>query len=60
MTVTEMGHGHSRTTNNSTREPQIRSGGSRVLHKMDRGEASSQHSGGRVEKIFLVEHNMSF
>jgi hypothetical protein len=41
-------------------ELQIHSGGSRVLHKVGRGEASSQHSGGRAEKIFIAEHNMSY
>jgi hypothetical protein len=27
---------------------------------MDRGKASSQHSGGRAEMIFLAQHNMCF
>jgi hypothetical protein len=58
VAIAKVGHRHSETTDNSTRELQICSGSSRVFHKMGRGEASNQHSSNRTEKIFLAEHNM--
>jgi hypothetical protein len=36
------------------------SSGSRILHQMDRGEASSQHSSNGAQKVLLEEYNMSF
>jgi hypothetical protein len=36
------------------------SSGGGIFHKMDRGEASSQHSNSGTEKVFLVKHNMPF
>jgi hypothetical protein len=60
MAAAKMGHQHSRTVDDSTRKLQVCSGGGGVFHKMDRGEASSQHCRSGTEEIFLAEHNMSF
>jgi hypothetical protein len=60
VVVAEMGHQYSWTIDNYTRKLQVRSSGGRIFHKMDRGEASSQHSNSGVQEIFLAKHNMSF
>jgi hypothetical protein len=60
MATTDMRNRHSRTTDNSTSKLQICSGGNGIFHKMDRGEASSQHNCSGTQKILLVEQNMPF
>jgi hypothetical protein len=51
-----MGHQHCRTSDNRTGKFQVCSGSSRILHKVDRGEASSQHSRSGAQKVLLAEH----
>jgi hypothetical protein len=60
VAATKMGHRHSKPIDNITRKLQTRSGGSGIFYKMDRGEASSQHSSCGAENIFLAKHNMLF
>jgi hypothetical protein len=60
VTATKMGHRHSRAIANSTRKLQICSGGGVILHKVDRGEASSQHSSSGAQKVILAKHNILF
>jgi hypothetical protein len=60
VAIVEMGHWHCGTIDNCTRKLQICSSIDRILHQMDRGEASSQHSGIGAQEIFLAKHNMSF
>jgi hypothetical protein len=56
--VAEMWHQHRGASDIHIGKLQIRSGYSRVLHKVDRREASSQHSHSGGQKVFLAEHNM--
>lgn len=55
-----MGHQYHGAFDNYTGKLQVCSGHSWILHKVDRGEASSQYSRSGAQKILLVEHNMSF
>jgi ssDNA-binding replication factor A large subunit len=56
----KMGHRHSRAVGDNTRKISVCSCGGGIFHKMDRGEASSQHSSSGTEEIFLAKHNMPF
>jgi hypothetical protein len=49
------GHRHSRSTDNSIRKLQICSGGGGILHKVDRGKASSQYSNSGAQKFILAK-----
>jgi hypothetical protein len=60
VAATKMGHRHSRTIDNSTRKLQICRGGGGILHKVDRGEASSQYSSSGAENVLLAKYNMPF
>jgi hypothetical protein len=60
ITIAEMGHRHSGAVDNRTGKLHVCSSGSRILHQMDRGEASSQHSSSGDQEVLLVEYNMSF
>jgi hypothetical protein len=55
-----MRHQYCGTSNNCTGKLQVCSGHSRILHQVDRGEASSQYSRSGAQKILLAKHNMSF
>jgi hypothetical protein len=60
VAIAEMGHWHYGTIDNRTRKLQICSGSGRILHQMDRGEASSQYSSSGAQEIFLAKLNMLF
>jgi hypothetical protein len=60
VATTKVGHRHSRVIDNNTRKLQICSGGSGILHKVVRGEASSQYSSSGAQKVLLAKYNMSF
>jgi hypothetical protein len=47
------------TVDECTRK-QVCNGGGGIFHKMDRDEASSQHSSSGTEEIFMAKHNMPF
>jgi hypothetical protein len=55
VATVKMGHRHSRAIDNNTRKLQICSGGGGILHKVDRGEASSQYSSSRAQKVLLAK-----
>jgi hypothetical protein len=59
MAAAVMGHRYHGTSDDRTRKLQIHSGRNRIFYQVDRGEASSQHSSNRAQKIFLAKHNMS-
>jgi hypothetical protein len=52
MAIAEMRHWHHGTTDNHTRKLQVYRSGGRILHQVDRGKASSQHSSSGAQKIF--------
>jgi hypothetical protein len=54
-----MGHRHCGASDNRTGKLQVCSGCSQVLHKVDRGKVSSQHSRSGAQKVLLAEHNMT-
>jgi hypothetical protein len=60
MAIAEMEHRHSGAVDNRIGKLQVCSSGNRILHQMDRGKASTQHSSNGTQEVFVVEYNMSF
>jgi hypothetical protein len=60
VAAAKVGHRHSRAIDDNTRKLQICSGGCGILHKVDRGEASSQYSSSGAQKVLLAKCNMPF
>jgi len=58
MAVAKMGNGPGRAVANGPRRKQIRCRSHRILHKMDRSEATSNHNLRNNQEIFLVEHSL--
>ena len=58
MAAVKMGDGPGWTITSIPRRKQIRSSGSRIFHKMDRGKAAGEDNLRNYQKILLVEHRL--